>query len=48
MLIDNPQVGEYLLVHAGYAIERLDCVEAEARLELFRTLAAYHRQQEPA
>ncbi|MBF0273159.1 MAG: HypC/HybG/HupF family hydrogenase formation chaperone [Magnetococcales bacterium] len=45
MLIEEPKIGEYLLIHAGYAIERLDCAEAEARLALFRTLAAIHRQE---
>ncbi|MBF0438137.1 MAG: HypC/HybG/HupF family hydrogenase formation chaperone [Magnetococcales bacterium] len=39
MLIDNPCIGDFLLIHAGYAIERLDCLEAEARLALFRTMA---------
>jgi hydrogenase expression/formation protein HypC len=28
-LVDNPQVGQYVLVHAGFAIEVID--EAEAR-----------------
>jgi len=33
-------VGDYLLVHAGFAIERLDPEEAEATLALFREIAA--------
>jgi hydrogenase expression/formation protein HypC len=39
-LVDEPRVGEYVIVHAGFAIETLDEQEAEARLELFRELAA--------
>ena len=37
-LIDRPVVGEFVVVHAGFAIERLDEEEAIARLELFKTL----------
>jgi hydrogenase expression/formation protein HypC len=38
-LIDGPAVGDYVIVHAGFAIERLDQAEADERLELFRELA---------
>ena len=38
-LIDDPSVGDYVIVHAGFAIERFDEQEAEARLELFREMA---------
>jgi hydrogenase expression/formation protein HypC len=34
------QVGDYVIIHAGYAIEKLDLAEAHTRLELFRELAA--------
>lgn len=37
-LIENPKVGDYVLVHAGFAIERLDEEEAAKTLELFREL----------
>lgn len=37
-LIENPKVGEYVIVHAGYAIQRLDAAEAEETLELFQQL----------
>ena len=39
-LLDQPAVGEYVIVHAGYAIERLDVAEAEARIGVFADLAA--------
>jgi hydrogenase expression/formation protein HypC len=34
-LIDGPRVGDYLIIHAGYAIQALDLEEAEERLRLF-------------
>ena len=37
-LIETPKVGEYVIVHAGYAIQTLDAAEAEETLELFRQL----------
>ena len=37
-LIENPQVGDYLIVHAGYAIEKLDQEEAEKTLALIRQI----------
>ena len=39
-LIEEPELGEYVIVHAGFAIEKLDEKEAQERLALFRTLAA--------
>ncbi len=35
-LIENPQIGDNLIVHAGYAIQKLDPEEAQRTLELFR------------
>ena len=37
-LLDNAAVGDFVIVHAGYAIEILDFDEAEARLEMFDKL----------
>jgi hydrogenase expression/formation protein HypC len=39
-LVDDAKVGEYLIVHAGFAIEKLDEEEASARLALFAEMAA--------
>jgi hydrogenase expression/formation protein HypC len=33
-LVQNPQPGDYLIIHAGYAIEMLDPAEAGERLKL--------------
>ncbi len=38
-LIDKPQLGDYVLIHAGFAIDRLDQEEANKRIELFKELA---------
>ena len=37
-LIDEPQVGDYVLVHAGFAIQKVDEQEALETLELFRQM----------
>lgn len=38
-LVPDPKVDEYVIVHAGFAIEKLDQAEADARLTLFDELA---------
>ncbi len=38
-LLENPRVGDYAIVHAGFAIETVDPGEAEERLRLFDELA---------
>lgn len=38
------KVGDFVIVHAGYAIQVLDRVEAEKTLEIFRQLL----EQEPS
>ena len=47
--IDNPRVGEYVIVHAGFAIERLPQEQALADLETWEELdgavyAEYEKQ----
>jgi hydrogenase expression/formation protein HypC len=39
-LVSDARVGDYIIVHAGYAIEKLDRQEADERIALFRELAA--------
>jgi len=39
-LIDEVKLGDYLIVHAGFAITRLDVEEAEKSLALFEEIAA--------
>jgi len=38
MLLDDAKVGEFLLIHAGYAIGRVDETEAKETIELLRQL----------
>ncbi|MBT3275559.1 MAG: HypC/HybG/HupF family hydrogenase formation chaperone [Spirochaetales bacterium] len=38
-LLDAAVVGDYVIVHAGYAIEKLDLQEAETRLDMFNKLS---------
>ena len=38
-MIEAPVPGDFLIVHAGFAIEKLDAVEADSRLQLFAELA---------
>jgi hydrogenase expression/formation protein HypC len=37
-LIPDVRTGDYVLIHAGFAIEKLDVVEAEKTLDLFREM----------
>lgn len=37
-LIDAPQVGDYVIIHAGVAIERLDLAEAQETLRLIQEM----------
>jgi hydrogenase expression/formation protein HypC len=39
MLIDDVAVGEWVIIHAGFAIEKLSEEEAEQTLALFREIA---------
>jgi hydrogenase expression/formation protein HypC len=38
MLLPDAQVGDYLIVHAGYAIQRLDEEEAQETLKLLEEM----------
>ena len=38
-LVNDPRLDEYVIVHAGFAIEKLDEAEANERLALFAELA---------
>lgn len=38
-LLPDPKPGDYVIVHAGFAIETLSLAEANERLDLFRKMA---------
>jgi hydrogenase expression/formation protein HypC len=37
-LLDDPKIGEYVLLHSGFAIERLSKEEADETMKLFKEL----------
>ena len=39
-LVDDVWPGDYVIVHVGYALQKLDAAEAARTLELFAGLAA--------
>jgi len=39
-LVDGVAVGDYVIVHVGFALQRLDVEEAEATLALLREIGA--------
>jgi hydrogenase expression/formation protein HypC len=43
-LVENVAVGDYVIAHVGFAINRLDADEAEKTLALFAELAEHERQ----
>ena len=38
-LVEDVAVGDYVIVHVGYALNRLDPEEAELTLQLFKQIA---------
>jgi hydrogenase expression/formation protein HypC len=47
-LIEQVAIGEYVIVHAGFAIARLDIEEAEKTLALFDEIACHLRARADA
>lgn len=45
-LITEPQIGDYVLVHAGFAIEKISEEEAKETLELFKEYDEFQDNQE--
>ena len=43
-LLENPKIGEYVLLHSGFAIERLSKEEADETLRLFKELGEINDQ----
>jgi len=38
MMLEDAEVGDYVLIHAGFAIEKIDPVEAQKTLDIFREI----------
>jgi len=45
VLVPGVAVGDYVIVHVGHAIGRIDPEEAERTLELFGEIAKFEAQQ---
>ncbi|OQY55725.1 MAG: hydrogenase assembly protein HypC [Desulfobacteraceae bacterium 4572_88] len=45
-LIENPQTGDYVIVHAGFAIHRIDESVAMESLQILREAAAFVEERE--
>ena len=45
-LVPDAKIGDYVIVHAGYAIEKLDETEARERIALFDQLVQSHEDSE--
>jgi hydrogenase expression/formation protein HypC len=43
-LLDNVQVGDYVLLHSGFAIQKMDELEAKETLTLLRQVAELDTQ----
>lgn len=40
LLIEEPRIGDYVIVHAGFAIHRIDEAEAMESLKVLREMAS--------
>ena len=47
-LVPDAAVGDFLIVHAGFAIEKLDEAEADERLKLFEGMAEVWAEEDAA
>ncbi len=47
-LLENIQVGDWVIIHAGFAIARLDEGEAEETLSLLREIAKAEQTELPS
>ena len=46
-LVEEVAVGDYVLLHAGFAIRKLERADAEETLELFRSIEDFGDQTNP-
>ena len=47
LLLEDARVGDYVIVHAGFAIQKLDESAAKETLDLLREAIAAVEKQEP-
>lgn len=46
-LVEGVQVGDYVIVHVGYALNKLDPEEAEKTLALFAEMGGALQEEDP-
>ena len=46
-LLDEVNIGDYVIVHTGFALEVLDLTEAEKTLEIFKEISMAMREESP-
>ena len=47
LLPDGAQLGDYVIVHAGFALHKVDPEEAMESLKLLRELASFGEEESP-
>jgi hydrogenase expression/formation protein HypC len=47
MLCPEAEIGDYVIVHVGFAIRRLEPADAEETLRLFREIEESYREETP-
>jgi len=47
LLLEDPQVGDWVIVHAGFAIQKIDEIAARESLDILRETAALVEQAQP-
>jgi hydrogenase expression/formation protein HypC len=45
-LVDDVQIGDYLLIHVGFALNKISPEEAEKTLELFAQMSAMNEGEQ--
>jgi hydrogenase expression/formation protein HypC len=45
-LVDDVELGDYVIVHVGYALEKIDPVEASRTLALFAEMSSQDASEE--
>ncbi len=45
-LVEGVQIGDYVVVHVGFALSKLDEKEALKTLELFKDLDEFHQKED--
>lgn len=46
LLLENPALGDYVMIHAGFAIHKIDEAEAMESLKILRELASFGESAE--